>query len=131
MDERRKLPRKYLMVYSRVFDRRDGRILGYLSDMNATGAMIISDDPLDLGKTVELRFDLPDPPIFSTDHLNINARVAWCRPDVDPAFHNIGFEFTDPSESQLRIVEEMIIAYEFRRDGAKYPPTITSLDDDL
>ena len=43
MDDRRKIPRKYLMVYSRVFDRETGKVLGYLSDMNLMGAMIISE----------------------------------------------------------------------------------------
>jgi hypothetical protein len=46
MDERRQIPRKYLMVYSRVFDRETGKVLGYLSDLNLMGAMIISDDTL-------------------------------------------------------------------------------------
>ena len=32
MDERRKLDRKYLIVYSRVFERKLGRMLGYLGD---------------------------------------------------------------------------------------------------
>lgn len=86
MKECRKLDRKYLMVYSRVFDRATGKILGYLSDLRLKGAMIISDDPMSENLKIAQRFDLPDPPLFSTDHLNLEARVAWSRPDIDPAF---------------------------------------------
>lgn len=129
MQERRRIPRKYLMVYSRVFDRRDGRVLGYLSDLNMTGAMIISDDPLVTGKPIELRFDLPDPPLFSADHINLNARIAWCRPDIDPSFYNIGFEFVETSPEDQKIIADMIVAYEFRRDNDKYPPPVSLLDD--
>ena len=67
--ERRRIPRKYLVIYSRVFDRTTGQVLGYLSDLTNGGAMIISDDPMQIDLDISLRFDLPDPPLFSTDHL--------------------------------------------------------------
>jgi hypothetical protein len=122
MDERRKLLRKYLVVYSRVFDRNDGSIIGYLSDLSQEGAMIISDDPLPPNKLMQLRFDLPDPSAFDTDHLNVDVRVAWCSPDIDPSFWNIGFQFTNVDEKRAKIVEQMIEVYEFKREIPKYPP---------
>lgn len=128
MNERRTLDRKYLMVYSRVFDRLTGKILGYLSDLSPKGAMIISDDPIGENVKLSLRFDLPDPPLFSTDHLNLEARVAWCKPDIDPSFYNIGFEFLEINEQEKMIIEEMIDAYEFRRDPPNYPISPSSLD---
>ncbi|MCX7753639.1 MAG: PilZ domain-containing protein [Anaerolineales bacterium] len=128
MKERRTLERKYLMVYSRVFDRITGKILGYLSDLSPKGAMIISDDPLTENSILSLRFDLPDPLLFPTDHLNLQARVAWCKPDIDPSFYNIGFEFLEVSEQQKAIIEDMIVAYEFRRDLPNYPISPASLE---
>lgn len=128
MKERRTLNRKYLMVYSRVFDRTTGKILGYLSDLSPKGAMIISDDPISENVTISLRFDLPDPPLFSTSHLNLEARIAWCKPDIDPSFYNIGFEFLEIKESDKAIVEEMVEAYEFRRDQPNYPVSPSSLE---
>lgn len=127
MQERRKLDRKYLAIYSRVFDRITGRVLGYLSDMSQQGAMIISDDPMPENIEIHLRFDLPDPLLFSTDHLNLDARVAWCRPDIDPAFYNIGFEFAGIGETEGRIIEEMVEAYEFRRNLPNYPISPSAL----
>lgn len=131
MDERRKIPRKYLMVYSRVFDRETGKVLGHLSDLNLMGAMIISDDPMIEGETLSLRLDLPDPPLFTTDHLNLRARVAWCQPDIDPAFYNIGFQFGTITAEQTKIIEEMVEVYEFRRDMPHYPPSPSSLLDSM
>ncbi len=121
MQERRKISRKYLAIYSRVFDRVSGRVLGYLSDLTNGGAMIISDTAMAENQDINLRFDLPDPTLFSTDHLNMDAHIVWCRPDIDPAFYNIGFEFKEISPEHAKIIEEMITAYEFRRDGPSYP----------
>jgi hypothetical protein len=129
MQERRKISRKYLAIYSRVFDRTSGRVLGYLSDLTNEGAMIISDTTLAENQNINLRFDLPDPSLFSTSHLNMDAHIVWCRPDIDPAFYNIGFEFRQITPEQAKIIEEMISAYEFRRDGSgpAYPPPPSTL----
>lgn len=89
--------------------------------------MIISDSPMLEDVNINLRFDLPDPELFSTDHLNMDARVAWCSPDLDPAFYNVGFEFTSISLSERKLIDEVIAAYEFRRDTPDYPTSPSSL----
>jgi len=95
MEEKRKLPRKYLIVYSRVFERTLGNLLGYLSDLNLKGAMIIAENPLEVGAILPLRFDLPDPKVFHSHQLNISARVARCGLDLSPEFYDIGLEFQE------------------------------------
>ena len=114
MLERRKIHRRYLAIYSRVFDLASGRVLGYLADLSLKGTMIISDDPLPQNKIYTLRFALPDYPGFSADHLDLHARVAWCHADVDPTFQDIGFEFSEIFAQDIRIIEEMIESYDFR-----------------
>ena len=127
MDERRKLERKYLIVYSRVFERNLGRMLGYLGDLSLSGAMIISEKAQTVNSVLPLRFDLPDLQLFSVGQLDVAARVAHCDPDINPAFYNIGFEFIDLSPKQKEIVEKMMDAYEFRREYPNYPPSPSSL----
>lgn len=119
--ERRKQDRKYLSVFSRVFDRGSGRILGNLSDLSRMGAMIISDAPVPTRKMFNVRFELPDPQLFSTDHLDVDVRVAWCSQDIDPTLYNIGFEFYTVNEHENRIIVDMIKAYEFQRIAPDYP----------
>jgi hypothetical protein len=125
MQERRRIDRKHLAVYSRVFDRTSGLVLGYLGDLSPNGTMLISDDPIPEGEFFNLRFDLPDPPLFSVSHLDLKARSAWCSPDVDPAFYNIGFEFISVSQDEQLIIAEMIEAYQFNWNPPDYsaPPS--------
>lgn len=115
MNERRNLPRKYLIVYSRVFERAMGKLLGYLADLSLEGAMIISEDKLAVDTLLSLRFDLPDAHAFEANSLNLSARVARCDPDISPGFYNIGFEFQDVQEEQKAIILKMMDMYEFRR----------------
>jgi hypothetical protein len=115
MEEKRKLPRKYLIIYSRVFEHTLGKLLGYLSDLSLEGAMIIAEEPVEVGRTLSLRFDLPDPKIFQANNLNITARVARCSVDLSPVFFDIGLEFQNVLPEQKIIIEKMMDFYEFRR----------------
>ena len=117
MDERRRIPRKYLIIYSRVFDQTLGKLLGYLSDLSGKGAMIIADDPLDVGAILLLRFDLPDPKIFHTHSLMLKGRVAHCVTDISPDFYDIGLEFLEVTPEKRIIIEKMMEVYEFHREN--------------
>ena len=130
MDERRKLDRKYLIVYSRVFERNLGKMLGYLGDLSLSGAMIISEQAQTVDSVLPLRFDLPDLQLFSIGQLDITARIAHCEPDINPAFYNIGFEFLDVTPEQKGIIEKMMDAYEFRREIPNYPVPPSALKDE-
>ena len=127
MDEKRKLERKYLIVYSRVFERDLGKMLGYLGDLSLKGAMIISEQAQTVNSVLPLRFDLPDLQLFSVGQLDIAARVAHSGPDINPAFYNIGFEFLDVTPEQKTIIEKMMDAYEFRREMPNYPTPPSAL----
>ena len=128
MDERRNLERKYLIVYSRVFERTLGKMLGYLGDLSLSGAMIISEKPIAVNSVLPLRFDVPDEHLVGSNQLDISARIAHCEPDINPAFFNIGFEFLDPSPEQKAILEKMMDIYEFRRELPNYPTHPSSLE---
>lgn len=113
MQERRRIHRRYLAIYSRVFDHNSGCLLGYLGDLSTKGTMIISDGLLMENERYILRFDLPEGHPFSAKYLLVEARVAWCQMDVDSLFYSIGFEFIQTDEKQNIVIDEMIEAYEF------------------
>lgn len=115
-EERRKLPRKYLMAYSSVYEADTGKLLGYLSDLNTGGLMIIGKESLELHHEMELHLDLPDMPTFGDTHLRVMARVVRCQPDLDPRLKNIGFAFIKLPKDKEPLIQEMISAYEFKRE---------------
>ncbi len=116
MEERRMIPRKYLMAYSSVYVQSTGRMLGYLSDLTFGGLMVISKDPIKVGREIDLHIDLPEMPSITDKFLRIQARVVRCQPDLDPRLYNIGFEFLKITKDEKNIVAQMIESYEFRRE---------------
>jgi len=121
MKERRKQERKTLVAYTQVFDLYGGNLLGYLGDLTASGAMIISEKPLKPNTEISLAIELPELPDIRAVRMSLTARVAWCQQDLSPQYFNIGFEFKEVTEDQKALIESIIRNYEFRRDVPNYP----------
>lgn len=112
-DDRRKLQRKYLTFFGRVFDRKTGQLIGQMADVTPEGAMIISGRPLDIDQDYQLRLDLPDT-IFEQAHMDIDARSVWCQPDLEPSLFNTGFQLFNMTPEKVAIVEKIIKEYGIR-----------------
>jgi hypothetical protein len=122
MQDRRKLPRKDLMSYSQVFDLAQGKLIGYLGDLNLIGAMVIGDEKLRVEEKLTISIQLPELPKISATRLSVPVRVVWCHQDLSPEYFNIGLEFEIVTDDQRKIIEAVIENYEFRRQPPSYPP---------
>lgn len=120
MKERRKSERKPLAAYTKVYDLYGGEALGYLGDLTALGAMVISEKPMQKDMELTLAIELPELPNTKATRMTLPARVVWSEPDISPEFFNVGFEFKEVKPEQQTIIEAIIEHYEFRRDT---PPT--------
>jgi hypothetical protein len=111
--DRRKLKRRHVIFYSRVFDRNTGALLGHLMDITTEGLMLINEFPLITGITYHLRMDLPED-VMTKAYLSFDAQCLWSRPDINPAFHNAGFKVLNMAQEDIDLIENMIDEYGFR-----------------
>jgi hypothetical protein len=125
MQDRRKLPRKDLMSYSQVFDLTQGKLIGYLGDLNLIGAMVIGDEPLKVDDKFIISIQLPELPRINDTRLTLPVRVVRCHQDISPEYFNIGLEFEVVTDEQKKIIEAVLNNYEFRRQPPNYPPRPT------
>jgi len=110
MEERRRLSRKYLSFFSRVVDRNTERLLGYLVDLTAGGALMIGNISLKPGTLLSLRIDLPED--FSPqDQLDLIAKVVWILPDVDPELYRTGLQMVEIQPSDQGVMERLLTDY--------------------
>lgn len=112
-DERRKIKRRYLMFYTRVFDAHTRDLLGHLLDITEQGASLISEHPLPVDRDFKLKMELSDA-ITDKPYLVFEARSLWCRPDVDPHFYDTGFLLTRITPEDIAIIQRIVEAYGFR-----------------
>lgn len=107
MEERRKIKRKYLAFFTRVFDRSSGDLIGHLADLSSEGMMVISETPIHIEIDFDLQMDLAGP-YFEKEHLDFSAQSVWCLPDINPNFWNTGFRITSITDEDIRILERII-----------------------
>ena len=129
MPERRKQPRKNLMSYSQVHELHNGKLIGYLGDLNLLGAMVISDQSMDTDTELSISIELPELPNISDLSMIMHVRVAWCQQDVSPEYFNVGVEFKESTAKQKTIIEAVMENYEFHRQSPNYPTHPSELDE--
>jgi len=122
MQERRKQPRKDLMSYSQVFELYHGKLIGYLGDITFLGAMVIGEEPLEVGSQMNISIQLPELPDVTATRMALPIRVVHCQKDLSPEYYNIGLEFNLVTDNQKKIIDSIINNYEFRRQTPNYPP---------
>ena len=121
MQDRRKQPRTDLMSYSQVFDLYNGKLLGYLGDLNHLGAMVIGDEALRINDHLTISIQLPELPDVKASRMVLPVRVAYSQRDISPEYFNIGLEFDIVTDQQKAVIESILENYEFKRQSPNYP----------
>lgn len=116
-EERRKIKRRYLMYYSRVFDAHTQVLLGHLVDITPQGAMLISEKPIETEVNFRLKMELSND-ITDKHFIEFDSKSLWCRRDIDPSFWDTGFELIDVTDEDKAIIEHIVEAYGFRDNEA-------------
>jgi hypothetical protein len=113
MQERRKYPRKDLLLFASVYDSASGKIIGTLLNITLEGAMVLSENKIDSNSNMELHIKLPEN--FVQKHeLVFTANSRWCAPDINPEFYDVGYQFANVSEEDGKIIQAIIEKYGFK-----------------
>lgn len=117
LSDRRKEARELVVSFMLVYETMQGTLLGYLRDLNTSGAQISGTKALDEGTFAVLSIELPrDLPGVSKGALIMEARVARCTLVTEtPQNYEVGFEFLSVKPEQREIIEKLLAHYYFRR----------------
>jgi hypothetical protein len=110
--DKRKLKRRHLIYYLRVFIRGTDQVLGHLVDLTSEGVMIINEKPVELQKSFHLSMALPEE-ISSKAHIDFEAESIWCRKDINPDFFDTGFRLTQINPDDMEIITHLIEDFGF------------------
>jgi hypothetical protein len=111
--ERRKVKRRHLIFYLRVFDNETEELIGYVVDITPKGVMVISEKSIEVNKTYLFRMDLPTE-IGELRQLHFKVKSAWCSNDVNTDFWDTGFQLVDVSPADIKIIENLITKFGFQ-----------------
>ena len=110
MEESRRLPRRYLFFYLRVFDQVTGNLLGYLSNINNEGIMLTSDMPLEIDTVLEMKMTVPGN-IEENNMIHFTAKVVWCEKDEQTNYYDSGMSLTEISDKNEELIKNLITRF--------------------
>jgi hypothetical protein len=111
--ERRKLKRRHLIYYLRVFDRNNNKLIGHLVDITPEGVMLISEEPIPLGQIFRLKMLLPSR-IGGREEWHFDAESRWCDKDINPDFYDTGFALITVEKRDMKVIEDLIQGFGFK-----------------
>ena len=109
--QERKLRRHHLIFYLKVYDSAADRPLGFLGDITLEGMMVMSEQPLELGRVYELEVR-NQAPQNQSGTMRCRARALWCQSDdINPEYYATGFRFeespADAEQAIRRLIREI------------------------
>ena len=113
MLERRKYPRKDLLLFANVYDSKSGKIVGTLLNITLEGAMVLSENQIAANDTMELHIKLPEN-FVQKNELIFTASTRWCGPDINPEFFDVGYQFANVTLEDSQIIQTTIDKYGFK-----------------
>lgn len=112
MIEKRKLKRWRLIYYMRIFERDSRKLLGHVVDITVEGLMLISEEPLETGKTFELWMEVPEE-IDESGKVLLEAEAVWSKQDINPALFAAGFRLKGVPEETIAKIKDVIDLLKF------------------
>lgn len=104
---RRTVKRRHLIYYLRVWDLDSDKVIGHVVDLTPEGFMLISDQPIETDKALnlEMRWDDPD---GEPTKIRFQAEARWSKPDVNASFYDTGFMITEGAGEAFVPIQDMI-----------------------
>jgi hypothetical protein len=106
-DNLRKVPRRHLIYYLRVYDIDTGDLLGNLVDISTRGIMLVSETPIAINTTFAMRMMLPET-LEGSREVEFRGVSRWCRNDVNMHFYDTGFELIDPTIGFMEALDRLV-----------------------
>ncbi|MES2870162.1 MAG: PilZ domain-containing protein [Pseudomonadota bacterium] len=99
----RRIQRHQLTYFLAVFNRLTDKPLGYLGNVSEQGLMLISQLPLLVGASFELRLKVPGAD-GRLQFIDLTAVCRWCHEDVTPHFYDAGFTLYQPPAEYAALI---------------------------
>jgi c-di-GMP-binding flagellar brake protein YcgR len=74
-------------------------------NLSAVGLKVTSDQKLEVGHAVEVKFYMPD----SEERLTLRANVVWVEELVENKFYDMGLEFIDIDDKQIEKINSLVV----------------------
>ena len=111
MEDKRKVERKHLVDYLRVFDRGSNKLLGYLIDITEKGLMVVTRSKLEKNSIFQLKVLLGEEEEEKENNkqIHLDVKTKWCRKSRISGFNEVGFEMLLVTEEAFNLLKTKLL----------------------
>lgn len=102
------------MTFTPVYDLQANILLGYLADLTLTGALMVSEEPVEIDRTLTLAIEFrkaSEKP--AKQRMTVAARIVWCKLEQRRTYYNTGLAFQELTEQNKKSIEAILKKYQF------------------
>ncbi len=126
MQDDRKYSRPRLVDQFNVLDSVTNRHIGRMTDLTIEGMMMVSAEPVKIGRTFKCRVELPRN-VYDGQQLDFQVEAKWCDQIESGGIYQTGYEFVDLTTEHKELIR--IILEQATAEGAEPEyPTVFGLD---
>jgi hypothetical protein len=114
MSENRKLKRRSLIRFLKVFDRKNRRMVGHLGDITQEGILVLSQTPIKAAAGQDaVSFGIMVPGAGSGEDVEIEVDAArvWSKRDQSNGLYAAGFKIERISPDDVRLISATVDRY--------------------
>ncbi len=108
MEEQRRLKRQLLRYYVWVFEKKSNSLIGHVGDITTEGIMLVSKDPIKVGKNIQFRMVPSRFKIKESRVVKCTGTCVWSKGDVNPDFNIAGFKLYKFNKSEEELIGKLI-----------------------
>ncbi len=110
-ESKREETRRHILLYPKIYSKKDGPQIGWLGDLSETGIMIISTEPFESGSRKKFFLELPRTGRYLLEYAELEIQFLWARKDKNPRYYTNGGVITDVSEQSKCELETLISVF--------------------
>ena len=115
MSKLRMEKRRKVMTFTPVYDLQANILLGYLGDLTLKGALMVSEGPVEIDRTLNLAIEFRETSDIPATRITIPARVAWCKQEEHRTYYNTGMEFIEMTEQNKKVIVAILEKHQSSR----------------
>lgn len=108
----RRIQRHQLSGFLKVFNRLTDKPIGYLGNVSEDGLMLISQLPMMIDVTFELRLKIPTAD-GDFQAIDLTAMCLWSHEDVNPQHYDSGFRVVEAPEAYGQLISALCHYFSF------------------
>lgn len=106
MGEKRKVIRRHLYDYFKVYDKASNELLGELVDISPDGIKLLCANPVDSASLISVKIVLPNLPKDDKEgEMCFDAKCMWCHPSPDSTGYEAGFKLLNISPKEIELMK--------------------------